>query len=182
MQFQAPLALTVAVQTGKPFSVISITLPGSAVPEITGVLLLVVLPAVGVLIAGAIGAVLSTVTLIGLLTGLVLPAGSVTIAVRVCGPFVNGVLGVQIQTPLASATAVQIVVGPSLIVTVLLGSAVPDSVGVVSLSTWPGAGAPTVGASGKLPSTVIGRVATALVLPAGSVAVKVKACGPSPKA
>ena len=56
---------------------------------------------------------------------LLLPAGSVAVAVMLCKPSVSGTLDGQLHAPLALVTAVQSVVPPSLIVTVLLGSPVP---------------------------------------------------------
>jgi hypothetical protein len=179
VQVQLPLLLVMALQIGTPPSVTCTVLPASAVPLMGGMLLLVVLLAAGVVMAGAVGAALSTVIAVGALAGLVLPLGSVLDAVMLCGPLLSGVLGVQVHAPLAFATAVQIVVGPSFTVTVLLGSAVPLIVGVVSLTTLPGAGEVIAGAAGAVLSTVMGRVLGAPVLPAGSVAVAFSVCGPS---
>ena len=47
---------------------------------------------------GAAGAVVSTVTGFDV-AGLLLPAGSVSVTVTLCGPSVSGVLGVQLHVP-----------------------------------------------------------------------------------
>ena len=145
VQAHAPLLLAVAVQMGTPPSVTSIVLFGSAVPLKVGVLLPVVLPAAGAVIVGVVGAAVSTMMLAGVLGALLLPAGSVAVAVMLCGPWLSGVPGVQLHVPAAVAVVVQSVVVPSFTVTVLLGSAEPESVGVVVLIVWPGAGDVTEG-------------------------------------
>jgi hypothetical protein len=94
-------------------------------------------------------------------------------------PFASAVLGVQLQLPLPSVMAVQMGVPPSVTCTVLFGSAVPLMVGVLSLTTLPGAGEVIAGVAGTVLSIVTGRVVGALVLPAGSVAVAASVCGPS---
>ncbi len=138
VQLQLPLASAIAVQSVVAPSFTVTVLPASAVPVIVGVLSLVLKVSVGVITTGAAGATVSTVTATGVLAGLVLPAGSVAVGVRVCGPLVKGVLGVQVQLPAPSTTAVQTVVAPSFTVTVLPGSPVPLIGGVV-LPTVPGA-------------------------------------------
>ena len=182
VQVQLPLASTTALQiTGPPAPSVTLTvLPGSPVPLTVGVVSLKMLPAVGAMMAGAMGAVESIVTGT-LVAGLVLPAGSVAVVLSVCGPSDNAVVGVQLQLPLALATAVQSTgpLGPSRTVTVLPGSAEPVRVGVVSLIGLPAVGELTVGAAGATVSTVNGRVVGGLVLPAGSVAVTANACAPS---
>ena len=154
-------------------------LPGSPVPLKVGVVSLTVLPALGAMMAGATGAVESMTTGV-LLAGLVLPVGSVAVVLSVCGPWLSGVLGVQLQVPLACTTAVQSTAppGPSRTVTVLLGSDEPETVGVVLVSGLPALGADTVGATGATVSTVNARVVAGPVLPAGSVAVTANTCGP----
>ncbi|NJM42243.1 MAG: hypothetical protein HC853_16630 [Anaerolineae bacterium] len=135
VQLQLPLVSATAVQsTGPPTPSRTVTvLPGSAVPVTVGVLSLVVLLSVGLVTAGAAGAVVSIVKLRGALAGPVLPALSVWVAVMACAPLLSGVLGVQLQLPPASAVAVQSVVEPSFTVTVAFGSAVPTIAGVVVL-------------------------------------------------
>ena len=182
VQLKLPLASATAVQSVTPPSVTFTVLPGSAVPVMIGVLSLVLNVSVGVTTTGAAGATVSTVTASGVLTGPVLPAGSVAVAVRLCGPLVSGVVGVQLQLPAPSATAVHTVVplGLSLTVTVLPGSAVPLRVGVV-LPTVP-VGELIDGLSGAVVSTVKFTGVAGLVLPAGSVAVTRAVFGPSVKA
>jgi hypothetical protein len=110
-------------------------------------------------------------TEIGIRVGwLTLPIGSVATTVIVCEPFASGVLGVQLQLPLMSAVAVQMVVPPSVTMMVLPGSAVPVKVGVVEVVA-PATGPMTTGAVGAVASTVIATVAGVLVVPAGLVAV-----------
>lgn len=169
-QLQLPLASAVAVQSVVAPS-LTVTVPfGSAVPLMSGVVSLVLLPDNGALMTGALGAVLSMAK-VRVLGVLVLPAGSVAVALRVCDPSLNGVERVQLQFPLASATAVQSVVAPSFTVTVLPGSAVPLTVGVSSVVVIPAAGVIIAGAGGALISTINGTLVGALVLPDGSVAV-----------
>jgi hypothetical protein len=179
VQDQLPLESVEVVQSVVAPSFTVTVLPGSAVPAMVGVGLAVVLPSAGDVTTGAAGAVLSTVKFLGVLTGLVLPAGSVAVAVTVCGPSLKGVLGEQDQLPPASATAVQSVVVPSFTVTVLPGSAVPPIAGVVSLVCV--TGVVMAGAAGAVLSTSKLRVAAGPVLPLGSVAVANTVCGPSLK-
>jgi hypothetical protein len=81
-QFHAPLALAVAVQITFAFSITFTVLFGSAVPLNSGVVSLVVLPAVGDVITGAVGAAVSTFTS-SVVAGPVLPAGSVWVTLSV---------------------------------------------------------------------------------------------------
>ena len=179
VQDQLPLALVTAVQSVTPPSFTVTVLPGSAVPVMVGVLSLVLKVSVGVTTTGAAGATVSTVNTRGVPAGLVLPAGSVWVGVSVCGPFVNGVVGVQVQWPTPSTTAVQTVVAPSFTVTVAPGSPEPLRAGVL-LPTVP-VGEVMLGARGAVVSTVKLRVAAGLVFPDGSVAVTKAVLGPSLK-
>jgi hypothetical protein len=61
VQLQLPFASAVAVQTGKPATVTVTVLPGSAVPETTGVAVAMLDPDSGVVNVGAAGATVSTV-------------------------------------------------------------------------------------------------------------------------
>ena len=108
-----------------------------AVPLMVGVLLVDVLPALGPVTTGWVGAVVSIVNVVGAEAGLVLPTASTAVAVSVWLPSLNGVLGVQFQLPNASAVAVQRTVVPSITVTVLLGSAVPLSAGLLTMPVAP---------------------------------------------
>ena len=122
----------------------------------------------------------------------VLPAGSVAVMTSGLLPVGSGVVGVMAQVPLASTVAVPIrLPAASLMATVSPGVPVPLMVGVVSLvmpspslplslvgsSTAVSAPAPVV--AGAVVSMMTGSGAGALVLPAGSVAVTVRALGPS---
>lgn len=66
----------------------------SAVPEMVGVLSLVVLPLAGTVTTGAGGGVVSTVKVLVFEVGLVFPALSVAVALTVCYPSASGVPGV----------------------------------------------------------------------------------------
>ncbi len=114
--------------------------------------------------------------------GLVLPAGSVAVTASACGPSLSGVVGVQLQLPLPSATAVQTGLPPSVTLTVLPGSAVPLSVGVLSPVVLPAVGEITVGAAGAVLSTVKLRVGEVTLPPPESVTVAIRLCGPLPSA
>jgi hypothetical protein len=95
----------------------------------------VVLPVAGAVTTGAAGAVLSMLKArAGEAT--LPPPESVTVAMMLCGPLPNALLGVQVQLPLASAVVVQIGVPLSVTTTVPLGVPVPLMVGVVSLTVW----------------------------------------------
>lgn len=147
-------------------------LPGSAVPTNVGVVSLVTPLAVGEVTTGALGATVSTVN--GRVTAaLVLPAGSVAVALIVCAPSAKGRLELQFQLPLASTVAVQSVTTPSLTVTVLPGSPIPVIVGVLSLVVLLTVGEITLGAAGVVVSTVNARGAVVDVPPAPSVTVAV---------
>ena len=112
------------------------------------------------------GGVVSTVKVNPPDIGLVLPATSVAIAVRVCVPSPTGVVGVKVHAPLLPTTAVPISTPSRRMVIVEPGSPVPLSVGVASLvvSLAPTGPVPTgtlstswvmAGASGAVPSMVM---------------------------
>ena len=65
------------------------------------------------LIEGCVGAVVSTTTLKPAVALLVLPAASVAVTVKVCDPFVSGVVGVNDQLLLLCTSAVPSRVLPS---------------------------------------------------------------------
>ena len=67
---------------------------------------MVVVPLVGLLIAGALGAAVSTVMLIAPEALEVLPAASVAVAVIECVPSLRALEGVKLQLPELSALAV----------------------------------------------------------------------------
>src|SRR5206468_984490 len=141
-------------------------------------------------VGGAGGAAVSTVSVRAADADDVLPLASVAVAVSVWLPSPRSVVGVKLQTPLASAVAVPSEVVPSRTVTVLFASAVPVMVGVASL-VWlspcvpvslAAASVSPVGAAAAV-SMVNARDADAVeVLPAASAAVAVSAWLPSPSA
>ena len=151
VKLQLPLPSAVTWPIGLPLPLVSVTVaPASAVP-------LMVVPLLGS-ITGAAGALESTVTVAA---GLVLPAGSLAVALTTV-PLGSGVAGVNVQLPLPSAVASPIGLPlPSVRVTVLFGSAVP--LRLLPLLRL------MVGVPGATPSTVV--LPCPLVLPAGSVAV-----------
>ena len=196
-QFPDPSA--VAVPTAPSISEVNtISLPASAVPEIVGVVLLVrssssalpvSLAASRSGVPGAAGAVVSMVTASAAEATLMLSIESVAVAVRSCVPSASA-LAVMVQFPDPSAVAVPTT--PSMSeesVTVLPASAVPETVGVLSLVLSSSAEAPeslplnrsgALGASGVDVSMVTARAVEAIpVLPAASVAVAVRSCVPS---
>src|SRR3984893_9290357 len=67
---------------------------------------------------------------------LVWPEESVSVAVRLCVPSLSTDVGRVVQWPLPSAVAIPIWVVPSNTLTVLLATAVPVRVGVLSLVIW----------------------------------------------
>ncbi|OLO06822.1 hypothetical protein BTW08_15425 [Salinicola sp. MH3R3-1] len=130
-------------------------------------------------IVGAIGSRVSTLSVKLGLAGETLPAASVAVAVKMTSPS-GRASGVNVQSPLSSASAVPIWVPSARIATVALASAVPVSVGVASLVLSPSPSVPVgstssvalaiVGATGSVTSMVTGsRLPTSLVLPAASV-------------
>ncbi len=175
-------------------------LPACPEPLSTGVLSLVSPPfgmltgvpisLVSVRPVAAGGATVSTVTVMVLLAGPVLPAASRTVTLRLCVPSVR--LGEKLQAPCASATALPSTVVPSDTITMLLASAVPLNSGVLSLVVpllAIGTGEPPlslfstspVAATGATVSTLKAMAAEAgPTLPAGSVTVAVRLCAPSP--
>jgi hypothetical protein len=142
----------------------------SAVPEMTGVEVFTTAPLTGVTTTGAEGATVSTVKERELEAGPVLPTASVALAVTAWVPCESAVLGVKLQLPEPSASAVPATVPSKATVTVLWASAVPEMMGVV-LTSAPLAGVSTTGAEGASVSTVKEReLEVRLVLPAASVA------------
>ena len=137
VKVQLPCGSTTAVPMGTPFSMMVTVSPGVAPPPLKVGLLSSVMPLFGIrpclvptssvasrLFSG-LGAWVSTVKGKGSLGRLVLPAGSVAVAVTVCGPSASGAGGVSVQLPLASAGTLPTVVPSTITVTVLPGSALP---------------------------------------------------------
>jgi hypothetical protein len=179
-QLQLPPLVTTAVHRVLPPSTTVTVAPASPEPVIVGVLSFVVEPLAGAVMAGADGAVVSTVNVTGADAGDVLPAGSVCVAVIVCEPSLNGADGTQLQPPPAATTAVHRVAAPSVTVTVSPTTPVPVIVGVLSLVLEPATGAVMTGAPGIAVITVnVTGADTGDVLPAGSVCVAVIVCAPS---
>ena len=189
---QLPLLSTVAVPISAPLSNTVTVLPSSAEPLKTGVVSLVtplvmatgvpLLSLLNTTVVAAAGAVVSTVKPIGADGALTLPAGSVTVAVRLWSPSLSvGV--VYVHAPPASTITVPSTVVPSEMVTILPSSAEPLKVGVVSFVASPSAIAKpssllseTLAASaGGVTSTVnVNGSEAAPTLPAGSVSVTVR--------
>jgi hypothetical protein len=145
------------------------TLPAGAVPLTTGVASLVLAPwltapvtgawlSVTLVIVGTLTALVSTVKPIGLLKGPALPAGSTWPAVRLWGPLDSGVVGVKLQLPLGSTTAVPMGVLPPLskMLMVAPGSPLPLKVGVVSSVVEPGVMGPVCGATSSVSVSALG--------------------------
>ena len=168
-QLQVPAAVVVVVHNTVPVGCrVTVTgVFGVPVPLNAGVVLPTAAFAAGAVIDGA---VLSTAKL-RVAAGPVLPAASVAVTLRACGPLFSGVTGVQLQLPPASAMAMQSVLpSSSFTVTWLNGSANPTTVGVLSPVVVPATGVVMLGAIGGTVSTVTRMGVPAwLVLPAGSV-------------
>ena len=135
----------------------------------------------------AAGGWVSTFSAMTLLAGLTLPAASVTTALRLCAPSLS-VGAVKLQLPSSFTVALPSTAVPSSTVTMLPASALPLSTGVLSLLRPPsGMVAPVrslvsvspVTASGAAVSTVkpTGGVVP-LLLPAASVTLTLRLCGP----
>jgi hypothetical protein len=143
----------VVVPASAPSTLTRTEVFASAVPEIVGVLSLMLEPFAGSRMLGAVGGVASTVNVSTLPVAPVLPAKSVARAVTVCEPSVRGVVGVKLQfDPTALTVATD---DPSTITSMLVfTSLVPEYVGVLSLVDEPLAGVITVAAAGGVLSTV----------------------------
>lgn len=170
VQLHVPAAVATVAHTTVPVGCkVTVTgVFGVPVPENVGVVLPIGAPGAGAVI---VGVVLSTVNA-RVVGGLVFPAASAAVTLSACGPLGSAVPGVQLQLPLASAVAVHSVLpSSSFTVTLLSGSAVPITIGVLSPVVVPVTGEVTLGATGATVSTVtfIG-VPARLVLPAESVA------------
>ena len=173
-------------------SVIVMVSPATPVPLSVGVVSLVMLsPATPLsllgskITVGADGAVLSMV--IGnAVAGLLLPAGSVAVTLKLFSPCGNGLLRVALQVPFGCTVAVAMMwLWASVIVMMSPATPVPLSVGVVLLlrlsPTTPLSllGSKTaVGANDAMLSMVIGNAVAGLLLPAASVAVTLKLFNP----
>ena len=107
-QLHAPDGDAVVEHKTLPLGSLTVTvLLGSAVPAMVGVVLPVVLPGAGAVMAGATGATVSTVIGTGVPAGLELPAASVATACSRCGPLASGVPDVQLHVPFCCTVAVQ---------------------------------------------------------------------------
>ena len=194
---QLPSGATVAVAITLPLASLTVMVsPGVPVPVRVGVVS-AVLPSptmpVSLLLAraaaGAPGAVVSMVmgSAVGWLT---LPARSVAVTLRAFRPLGSAVVGVALQLPSPSTTAVAMTLPlASLMVMVASGSPVPLRVGVLSLVVLSPrvpvsllGSSTAAGAAGAVVSIVTLTVPGALVLPAGSVAVICSALVPCGKA
>ena len=138
---------------------------------------------------GALGAVVSITRFIGALGVLSLPAASVLVVVKLCGPSAMGVVGVMLQLPLASTTALPITLPFSSYSLMVLPGVppLPLKVGVLSLvrpSPWApeslAGSRPKLGALGLVVSTVTVNGALSVpMLPAMSTTRAVMALEPS---
>ncbi|MNS66885.1 hypothetical protein D3C72_1001160 [compost metagenome] len=138
-------------------------------------------------ITGAVGATVSTTMVIPAEGGLVWPAASVAVVVRVWLPLASALGGVKLQLPLASTLVVPILVPLSKTVMVVPASPIPLRVGRASSVRCPLSSGPvslptsslTIKMSGASGVTRSGAVAWAslLTLPEESVAVAV-ICSP----
>jgi len=180
VKLQSPEPSAAIVPSELPPSKTSTVLSASAVPLKVGVASLVIALSAGLVISGALGAVVSIVTLIAAEAVEVLLAASVALAVIECVPSLKALLGMKLQSPEPSAAVVPSEVLPSKTSTVLLASAVPLKVGVASLVVAPSAGVVISGALGVTVSTLILTAVEAVeVLLAESVAVALIECVPS---
>ncbi|ARF89233.1 uncharacterized protein BCN122_II2490 [Burkholderia cenocepacia] len=171
----APLGSAVTVASGVPSPFVSMltVAPTSAVPDSD-------VPSVAFTVgsAGAVVSIVSSKAALGVLT---LPAASVAVTVIECAPSPKPVVGVNVHFPDESAVVVPSSVVPSYTLTLLPASAVPPSVGVVSLVAPPivtgccasSLTAVIAGVSGTIVSTTIPTVLSSLVLPLLSVCVTV---------
>ena len=126
---QAPAEDATAVPSVVVPSRIVTVLSASAVPAITGFLLLVA--ALTVVSTGLSGAVRSIVSVMAAEAPDTFPAISVAVAVITWAAAERSFGGVKVHAPVAEAVAVPSVVVPSRIVTVLKASAVPAITGLV---------------------------------------------------
>ena len=190
-KLQAPLPLAVAVPIWVAPSNTSTVLPAAAVP-VKREWLALVMPSPAVPLSGeneatvgAPGATVSTVTFSAAEAVLMLPAASIALLVKAWLPSAS-VAVAKVQAPLPLAVAVPIWVAPSNTSTVLPAAAVPARVMWLAL-VMPSPAVPlsgeneaTVGAPGATVSTVTFSAAeAALMLPAASIALAVKAWLPS---
>jgi hypothetical protein len=168
LQFPEPSAS--AVPASVPSKETVTVLWASAIPEMRGVEVFTTAPLAGVSTTGAEGATVSTVKERELEAGPVLPTASVALAVTAWVPCESAVLGVKLQWPEPSASAVPAKIPSKATVTVLWASAVPEITGAEVFTTTPLAGVTTTGAAGATVSTVKEWGPEAeLVLPAASV-------------
>lgn len=171
VQLHKPEPLAVVVHNVTPFSLTVTSVSASALPPITGRLVLMVLPLMGVVMIGGTGATVSTVTTTG---------GEVngpTCATSGVLPFGSGDVIGHDQLPCAFVVVVQMTVpvGDVVTVTGVFGVPVPANVGVVVLTGVPGCGDVIAGA---ILLMLNGCVVGWLTLPAGSVAVAFTAVDP----
>src|SRR5690606_26111236 len=174
VKVQSPLPSAVVVPCESPSLNSSTVLSASAVPLIVGVASLLTFPSLGLVILGALGAVVSILIVVANESALVLPAASVALAVMLCVPSDHALVGVNVHSPLPSAIVVPCE-SPSLNTsTMLSSSAAPLIVGVASMVTVPSLGLSMLGSLGAIVSmTSMTAAASSLVLPTASVALAV---------
>ena len=152
--------------------------PGSARPTKVGVVSLLVPPsATGPVTPGASSSAwytctpalrVSTVRLTGALAGLSLPAASLAVTVMAWAPSRSGSLGVTLQLPLPSTTALAI--GVPLSYTVMRSPGVPPlplKVGVASSVLWPLLIAPVCAPWSSVTVAAAGALGAALSITTG---------------
>jgi hypothetical protein len=158
-------------------------LPGSDVPEQTGVLSFMMSPFAGVLTEGAAGGAVSTVKVFVLESTLTFPAASLALAFTLCAPSKREAGCTKLQFPVPSTAAVPCSDPSAKTVKVLYASAVPDILGVLSFVLLPLAGETTIGAAGGVVSTVnVFTLESELTLPIASAAIAFMVWYPSDKA
>jgi hypothetical protein len=174
---QAPPELAVTVQIVVAPSVTVTVEFASAVPDGVCAATLMDELFAGTLMTGAAGAVVSMVK-VSVAADEMLPAASLAVADNVCEPCENVVAVGHVQVPPELAVTVQMVVAPSVTVTVEFASAVPEGVCAATFVFVPFAGTLMTGAAGAVVSMVKVSEAADEVLPAASLAVADSVCEP----
>src|SRR5690606_16307030 len=176
----SPLPSAVVVPCEAPSLNTSTVLSASAVPLIVGVASVLTAPSLGLVMIGALGAIVSMTSMTTADSSLVLCAASVALVVMLCGPSDHALDGINVQSPFSSAIVVPCETPSLNTSTVLSPSAVPLIVGIASLLTVPSLGLVMLGALGAVVSiTNVTSADSTPVLPAASVASAVMLCVPS---
>src|SRR5690606_36357910 len=129
---QSPFSAAIVVPCEVPSLNTSTVLSASAVPLIVGVASVLTASSLGLVMLGALGAVVSMIIVVATDSALVLPAASIALVLVPFPLSDHALVGVYVQSPLPSAVVVPCE-SPSLNTsTVLFASAVPLIVGVAS--------------------------------------------------